>query len=112
MIFLCTALDRFFEQSTNGMRDQQTSCCLLKCGEMWNLFQFDRGDQVGGVGEGRRQFAVIQPQKLLEHQASKELRLRKFLWAAAMRVAGQTRLTNRKSDLQHGLRRFAGLAHT
>lgn len=67
--------------------------------------------QIRRVAEQRRQLAIVKLQKLLQHEAGKELWLGKLLGAKLMRVVVQRARAHEIGHLQHLPRALARRAH-
>ena len=93
-LVLHSTVDRLVQESLGPTRAEQPVVRLLKGGEVWNCLQPDRSCQCWRVGQQGREFAIIQPQKLLEHQAGEQLWLRKLLGTEQVGIDTQTPLAN------------------
>ena len=100
--------DGGFEQFSSGRREQQAARGFLKGGEVGNLLQSQNGEQRRIVPEMGRQAAVVGPQKVLQHQAGKQLMLRELPGTATVRILGQRPPRRRQRRQHHGFRRFTG----
>lgn len=94
-------LDGLVQQSPRGRRSEQSLSCLLKGCEMRDLGQFNRRAQIGRVEEQRLQLAIIEPQKLFQHQAREELRLSKRFWTKTVGIQRQRELAGDISKPQN-----------
>src|SRR6476619_3577795 len=59
---------------------------LLFYKRLCDVFDEEVAAALAESGERLRQLAVVEPQKLLQHQAGEQLRLREFLGAEAVRI--------------------------
>ncbi len=100
------------QKFSNGRRPQQPLRRFLERGEVWDHAQFQQVAERGMVFELGRQAAVVDLQKVLEHQAREELVLRELLGTEAVRVIGQRPPRRRQRRPRHRLRRFTRSCHT
>jgi len=93
--------NRHVHETASRQRQEQPIRSLLERTVVGNGFQFDRCRQVGRVFEELLDAPIISVQKLLEHQARKELRLRVGLGTIFMGIVWQRELTDEVADDQH-----------
>ncbi len=101
--------DRLIQKPLRVTIHKQPRGRLLKRGEMGHLRQVNHRRQLAKVLQQRRQLAIVELQKLLEHQAGKQLRLRVCLGTKAVRVVRQDKPADKIRQLQYSLGRLAGL---
>lgn len=82
---------------------------LLQRGPVRCVHQFDDGPQIGRVAQQFVHPAIVELEKVLEHQAGEQLMLTELLGTEPVRVRRQRRAGRRVGHLQHLPWRFAGL---
>ena len=101
----------FVEQSIGRAAGEQSVGRLLQRGEMRHALQVDSRSQFRAVGQQRRQAAIVNPHKLLEHKAGEQLMLRELFRAEAMCILGQRPPARLVRHQQHPPWRFTCGTH-
>jgi len=104
-------LHRGIEQAFGRPTRQQPSCRFLQRRVVWHASQPNRLDQRRAIGKLGHHAPIVRFEKVLEHQAGKELMLRERLGAVAMRIERQGVLRGRQSGQQDRSRRLTRRCH-
>src|SRR6185312_6026402 len=99
-------LDGHVQQSLGATGFEQANGSFLECREAGNHARFDRRSHRRRVLQNSLQLAIVQAEKLFEHQAREQLGLRELFGATWMGVIAQRPPPYLKSFLQNAQGRF------